>query len=240
MKAIKKLALLIPFILFNQVSVADIVCPSVEYEDSYKSNLPIIDTDEIIQSSNSLLPKGRIVCKVSFDYKTLKNNQRYRVEEGIYKGIKYRIYFSDGSGTIQGLPTNTLDYVNDRHSTNWSTSCEKDLMEDTHWCQLHKEDLWVGIWKDKTPFVNIGSNHFPGSMMSIRIDKNKPISATEDRGFRKSEIDIIIEQLVKGDMVATRYKEWPYHGNIDKSFGLFGFSQAWEILHKIYDAASLR
>lgn len=73
-----------------------------------------------------------------------------RIETGTYEGVKYRIYFSDGSGTIQGLPTNTLDYVGDKYGTNWSTQCRFDEM-DTHWCSLNREDLQIGILKDGTP-----------------------------------------------------------------------------------------
>lgn len=160
-----------------------------------------------------------------------------RIEEGVYDGIRYQIYFSDGSGRIQGLPANTLDYVRDKHETNWSTQCKLDEMDDTHWCSLEREDLMVGIRKDGTPFVSVGSSHYPNSKIAVRVDKNKPISASEKIGFTKEQSKAIIEQFKEGESVLTRYQEWPYQSNEDKSFELFGFPQAWEILQKLYKSA---
>jgi len=217
-------------------SSAEMICPKTEYDKNYKSNLPIIDKQEIIGRSEPLMPHGNIRCKVEYNYKTFKNNLRWRIEEGIYQGIKYRIYFSDGSGSIQGLPTNTLEYLHDEYGTNWSTLCEIDKMNDTHWCFLEKRDLRVIMWKDGTLFVAIGSNHYPGSKMVVRVDKNKPISAPEKSGFTAAQTRSIIGQLIVGSTVVTRYKKWPYQSNNDESFELFGFPQALEILKKIYDS----
>lgn len=163
-----------------------------------------------------------------------------RIEEGIYKGVKYRIYYSDGSGSVQGLPANTLDYVGDNIGTNWSIQCKLDKMDDTHWCSLDRGDLRVGIWKDGTPFVSVGSSHYPNSMIAVRVDKNKPISASEKTGFTKAQSAEIIEQLKKGSSILTRYQEWPYQRNKDTSIDLFGFPQAWEILQKIYSSVKVQ
>ncbi|MCJ7662980.1 MAG: hypothetical protein MUO24_01930 [Desulfobacterales bacterium] len=228
------IAWLLPFLLWVQASRAEIVCPEIEYDESYKSNLPTVDEEEIIQSDRALFPNGILKCQVSFSYKTLKNNKRMRIEEGTYDGVRYRIFFSDGSGSIQGLPTNTLYYVKDKYGTNWSTQCKLDEMDDTHWCSLNKGDLRVGIWKDGTLFVSVGSSHYPNSKIAVRVDKNKPISASEKSGFTKAQSEAIIEELMKGNSVLTRYQEWPYQSNKDKSVDLFGFPQAWEILQKIY------
>lgn len=216
---------------------AEIVCPSTEYDSSYKSNLPIVDSNELITAQSSLLPGGKVVCKVSFNYETLKNNSRTRIEEGVYKGIKYRIYYSDGSGSVQGLPSNTLDYVHDKYETNWSTGCKKDEMDDTHWCSLDKGDLRVGIWKDGSHFVWVGGSHYPGSSIAVRIDKGQPISAAEKTGFSKQQSESILGHFKKGEAVLTRYQEWPYTSNKDKTIELFGFNEAWEILGNIYRAA---
>lgn len=223
--------------VFSQASYADMVCADTKFDKGYKSNLAIIDEDELIKGNNALFQSGTITCNVSFDYKTLKNNKRMRTETGSHDGIKYRIYFSDGSGTVQGLPTNTLDYVGDQHGTNWSTRCKRDEMDDTHWCALDRGDLRIGIWKDGTPFVSIGNSHYPNSDIAIRVDKNKPITASEKIGFTSAQSIEIIDQLKKGNSVLTRYQEWPYQSNKDKSLELFGFPQAWEILQKIHESA---
>lgn len=160
-----------------------------------------------------------------------------RVETGTYEGIKYKIWFSDGSGKVQGLPENTLDVLSDVHGTNWGRVCRLDEMDDTHWCYLDKKDLRIGIWKDGTPFVSIGHSHYPNSTVAVRVGGNKPIKASENTGFTKAQSVEIVEQLKKGNSVLTRYQEWPYQSNKDTSMELFGFPQAWAILQKIYESA---
>lgn len=223
-------------VVLAQTSHAEMVCPETEYDKEYKNNLPTLDEEEIIQINSPLFQGGKIKCDVSFSYKTLKNNKRMRIETGTLEGVKYRIYFSDGSGTVQGLPTNTLDYVGDKHGTNWSTQCKLDEMDDTHWCSLHRENLQIGIWKDGTPFVSVGSSHYPNSNIAVRVDKNKPITASEKTGFTKAQSLEVIGQLKKGHSVLTRYQEWPYQSNKDTSMELFGFPQAWEILQKLHES----
>ncbi|ELR67952.1 hypothetical protein C942_00260 [Photobacterium marinum] len=232
----EKIIICLAALLFAHNSYAQMICPKIKYEKDYKSNLPTLDEDEIINKNKALIPGGELTCKVSFSYKTLKNNKRYRIEEGLHDGVKYRIFFSDGSGSIQGLAQNKLDYVNDKLGTNWSMRCDVDGMDDSHWCSIDKGDLRVGIWKDGTFFVSVGSNHYPNSKVVVRINKNKPISASENIGFTKEKSIKIIEQLESGSSVLTRYQEWPYQSNIDTSTDLFGFSQAWFILQKVYES----
>ena len=224
-------------IVFTHTSHAEILCPSTEYDRGYKKNLPTIDEEEAIQTNSALINGGNITCNVSFDYEKLKNNKRMRIETGTYEGDKYRIYFSDGSGTIQGLPTNTLDYVGDKYGTNWSTQCRFDEMDDTHWCSLNREDLQIGILKDGTPFVSVGGSHYPNSNIAVRVDKNKPVTASEKNGFTKDQSAKIIQQMKVGSTIVTRYQKWPYQTNIDTSMQLFGFQQAWAILQKIHESA---
>lgn len=215
---------------------AKIGCSEIEYDRGYNSNLPTLNGEEIIQVNSPLFQGGKIKCDVSFSYKTLKNNERKRIETGILEGVKYRIHFSDGSGTVQGLPTSTLDYDRDKYGTNWSMSCKLDKMDDTHWCSLDREDLRVGIWKDGTPFVSVGNSHYPGSNIVVRVDKNEPITASEKTGFTKTQSLEIIGQLKKGSSVLTRYQKWPYQSNKDKSTELFGFLQVWAILQKLHES----
>ncbi|MCF5868314.1 hypothetical protein [Aeromonas veronii] len=226
-------------IIFTYESHAEMLCSSTEYDRGYKKNLPILDEEEAIQTNNALIDGGIVICNVSLDYKKTKNNKRMRIETGTYEGVKYRIYFADGSGTIQGMPTNTLDYVGDQYGSNWSTQCQFDEIDDTHWCSLNKEDLQIGIWKDGTPFVSVGHSHYPNSNIAIRVDKSKPVTASEKNGFTKDQSAKIIQQMKVGSTIVTRYQKWPYQTNIDTSMQLFGFQQAWTILQKIHESAKV-
>lgn len=73
----------------------------------------------------------------------------------------------------------------------------------------------VGIWKNGTPIISIGSDHYPDSNITIRIDKNKPITAPAKAGFSKDQTKAILEQMNKGDAMLTRYNEWPYQHDFD-------------------------
>src|SRR5690606_37404253 len=55
--------------VFSQASYADMVCANTKFDKGYKSNLAIIDEDELIKGNNALFQSGTITCNVSFDYK---------------------------------------------------------------------------------------------------------------------------------------------------------------------------
>lgn len=236
----KRIAIVSVFLVFSQTSYAESICFETSYGGSYKSSFPTVDSEEIIRTSMPLFQGGKIKCDVSLDFKLLNVNIKTRVEEGFLEGVKYRVYLSDGSGSIQGLSTNTLDYTKDKYDANWSTQCQIDEMDDTHWCSLGREDLRIGIWKDGTPFVSVGSSHYPDSNIAVRIDKNKPITALEKNGFTNTQSLEIIRQLKEGKLVLTRYQEWPYQSNKDRSMDVFGFPQAWKILQKVYESIGER
>lgn len=237
-----KMVIIASFVLavaLAQTSHAEMVCSETEYSYSYKRNLPILDDDEeIIQINKPLFQGGKITCEVGFSLKTLENNTRIRIETGTLEGVKYRIRFSDGIGTVQGLSTNTLD--KDKYGTNWSTRCRLDEMDDRHWCFLDRGDLTIWLTKDGTPYVLVGYDHYPGSKIAVRVDKNKPITASAKIGFAKAQSLEIIEQLKNGQSALTRYEEWPYQIYRDSSVELFGFPQAWEILQKLHESAGIQ
>lgn len=159
-----------------------------------------------------------------------------RVETGTFKGAKYKIYYSDGSGRVQGLPEGNPD---SSIESDWCIYCYTDKMDDSRWCCLRRGNLTVGIRKDGSYFISIGHEHYPGSTIAIRVDKNEPISASESAGFSSHQVSVILDQLTTGNTLLTRYQEWPYQTNRDDCFSPYGFSQAWEILQVIYDSVRL-
>ncbi|WP_052906163.1 hypothetical protein [Pseudomonas fluorescens] len=230
------LAKILFFMMLGQHASADVVCPKTEYDSGYQKKLPIVDVDELIKRNVPLFDGGQIKCGVGMNYKNLSTNERLRTETGVYKGIKYRIYYSDGSGTIQGDKKSTLDTIKDLHVTNWSTRCKKDGMDDTHWCAISKDSVSIGIWKNGSHFISVGNDHFPSSNITLRVDQNAPISATAESGYTDKQVEMLIAQLKSGKSVLSRYQEWPYETNKDKAIDLFGFSEAWEMLNVIYNA----
>jgi hypothetical protein len=221
---------------FSTVALAEIKCSETIRDGGYRADLPTINKKEFIELDGPLFDSGDVKCHITVAFRTGKNNERTRSETGIYGKTKYRIYYSDGSGTIQGLPENNIDILHDKYGTNWSTSCHKDEMDDTYWCMLNKGNLHVGIEKSGDFFVQVGNQHYPGSISTIRVDKNSPIESGEKSSFNKTQTEQIIEALLKGQFVLTRYQKWPYQNNLDEKLELFGFAEAWHILNQIYKA----
>lgn len=189
---------------------------------------------EALRVDKRLVEGGAISCRVDSSFSNPKAYELSRVESGVYEGILYRIHYVDGSGTIQGDPSSTLDFIKDLRLKNWGVKCYVDQIEDSKWCSLSKEDLTVGVWKDGSAFVHIGSSHYPRSSITVRTDKKQPISANESTGFSGSQARQIINELKSGEAAVTRYQEWPYQSNLDKKVDLFGFDEAWSLLNIVY------
>jgi len=223
-----------------QAGYTEIICTETEYDSGYIKKLPTIDQEEIFQLKNPLFENSKVKYRVTLGRGSPLHNKRLRIEEGILENVKFRIYYTDGSGTIQGLPTNTLSVIKDKSGSNWDISVRIDKMDDTHFCFLSRGDLVVGIWKDGAPFVRVGSSHYPNSNIAVRVDKNEPVSAPEKTGFTNAQAARIVEQLSKGKSLLTRYQEWPNQSYKDKSIELFGFPQAWAILQKIFNSVKLK
>lgn len=102
---------------------------------------------------------------------------------------------------------------------------------------MQKGNIHIGIWKDGSSYIQIGSNNYPGTDILVRVDKNEPIKAKADPGYTTSQSDSLITQFKTGNTALSRYIEWPYETNKDLSIDLYGFNQAWEILNIIYKSA---
>tara|TARA_B110000238_G_scaffold9522_1_gene9697 strand:+ start:1698 stop:2477 length:780 start_codon:yes stop_codon:yes gene_type:complete len=216
-----------------------------EYSNTYKVGYPFDAQTDLIKKESPLTPSGKVKCIIGFNYLTLDSNTKDKIESGSLNlsgrrnaNVKYRIYYSDGGGSVQGLKTNNTWSSMGSSNENWGTGCYKDEMDDTRYCQLSKEGLAVGIWKDGSSFITIGHSHYPGSNVTLRIDKGKPIIKSEEHSFTNAQSDDIINALKSGKTVLTRYQEWPYQRNIDTSVDLYGFIEAWSLLNTLFNASA--
>ena len=221
-------------LILSPSAVAEMHCPETEYGKDYQKKAETIDKPLFIHGNTPVVEDSRMYCQVRYYY-TERKNHRSRREDGEFQGYKYRIFHTDGSGTLQGLPDNNLS-VKDKYKTNWSFRCKRDEFDDTHWCQVSREGLSVTIWKDGSVLVNVGAKHYPGTNVSVRIDDSPPYSATEKVGFNTGTSNQILDELLSGDSVMTRYQKWPYKRYIDQRVPLFGFTEAWALLNRIYKA----
>lgn len=219
--------------VFSAITYADADCPHTSYDSGYKKQLPVVMADELIKTNTPLFANGKITCLIGLNYRKMSENEKLRIEAGSLRNIKYRFYYHDGSGSIQGDKSSTLDTIKDLNLTNWSTGCKVDGMEDTHWCYIRKKDFMAGVHKNGSSFIVIGRDHFPKSKVAIRIDQQTPISANSEDGFTREQVNQIIEQLKTGGKALTRYQEWPYEKSKDYALDLYGFAEAWEIINTV-------
>lgn len=224
--------LFITLILMTK-AYAGTTCDQIDYESENAKISDYTRSKEAISINGTLFPDAKILCTIGVD---LKNPSQYilqRVEVGTINGSKYRIYYTDGSGEIQGKNTSTLDSLKDEIDSNWSVACKIDEINDQHYCSISRGGLSLGIMNNKTFYALIGHENYPQSSISIRIDKNKPLSANESSGFSKKQTKEIIQQLQSGNSFITRYEQWPYEADIDTKSDLYKFSNVWAILNKV-------
>ena len=120
----------------------------------------------------------------------------------------------------------------DKYFLDWNINCNKDRFNGIKSCSLSKayKDIMVSIINDKY-VVYIGRNHFPRTSSAIKIDGNATITGYE--GVSKAP-EKVIEQMKKGKVAYTRYKEWPYEYNKDGEVELEGFAKKLEEMKSQY------
>ena len=160
-----------------------------------------------------------------------------KIESGSINGVSYRFYYSDGSGTFAGQKGNDTEPGNFIGS-NWNIGCEKDAVTDKKQCHMNLKNLWIFVYPNGRATVSVGSDHFPGSSVTVRIDSGAPIttSAGGDGNFSAPSSAKIIERLSRAKTITTRYMKWPYRSWVDDTWDVYGFNEAlkylkWAVKH---------
>ncbi len=157
-----------------------------------------------------------------------------KTERGIINGVAYRFFYSDGSGSFEGGRANGVSY--DAVNPNWKTYCFVDPISDAKACKMSINNLGIVVSQDGRENVLIGSDHFPGSEIVVRIDGETPIRAAAKFGFGAGTAKRIIERLKTAKKVATRYQEWPNSYVTDRIWELYGYRETlsyirWAVKH---------
>ena len=92
-------------------------------------------------------------------------------QEGTINGVYYE-FGRDGYGSFRRHGADQKDQ--------WSARCGKDAMDDYRWCSISKGDLRITYFDTDELRVRIGRDHYPGTSVRIRIDGDKPISASKN------------------------------------------------------------
>ena len=150
-------------------------------------------------------------------------------ETGELNGVLYSFYYADGSGTFVGTRGNSGSY-SDPLRSNWDVSCTKDPITDQKMCQMRTRNLWIFVRPKGRVFVSIGAEHFPGSVVTLRIDKGNSVSAlaSTDGNFGAQASTRLVQQLKRASTVTTRFMRWPNQTWEDDTWELlYGFNEAY-------------
>ncbi|MFI9653420.1 hypothetical protein ABGV17_01630 [Guyparkeria sp. GHLCS8-2] len=175
---------------------------------------------------------GALLCL--FSYASM-GGEATHLDFGNYVG---RIY-SDGSGNI-GKQSDVENFKD-----TWSFRIKTDEMTDEKVITVnryayknskefgalkldHEIWLWINFSKEGRETLCIAGHDFPGKNGMIRIDKNDPITTSENGCVPLSRN--LDAQLKKGEQITLRGYHWPYEGGETKKISLGGYVVVSEFL----------
>lgn len=143
------------------------------------------------------------------------------------------VILTNKSSKYENLKVEKETYYPDKKSLDkWYSNCTKDKFNGIKSCTLNTNFGDIIIYYAHSKYaVWVGRNHYPNTQSAIKIDNNATIYGHE--GDSNTPLKVI-EQMKKGKVAYTRYKEWPYLSNKDNEAGLEGFSEALDEMKTKY------
>jgi len=181
---------------------------------------------QLIRSAEAFSSAGLVSLMETELYSKTEVN---KVESGTLNGVSYHFYYTDGSGSFAGTKGNTLGIMEPTKG-NWSVRCDKDAMDDSIDCSARLGSLAILVKKDGGHYVFVGSNHYPGTNVAIRLGDSKPHIAASEVQFGAAKSEEILRLLKNGVRVSTRYQEWPNRHFTDDTVELYGFEEVYAYL----------
>ena len=186
--------------------------------------------ETLIVSDGPFYPSGQVSTQ-----SLLSKGDLHKVEEGEVNGVRYRFFYTDGSGSFAGKPGNSLT-PSETMRENWRVGCNKDIMSDRVSCYAKILDLTIVITDERLRFVRVGKDHYPGSEVANRAGRYATHVASSGEQYGCSESREILSEMQNGTTVSTRYQEWPRKSFRDQSFELYGFEEVyayiqWAVAH---------
>jgi hypothetical protein len=188
----------------------------------------------LIESDSAFTTEGKVG---TLELRPSSKVEVHKIESGVLNGVHYRFFYTEGSGTFSGTPSN-VGHFSEPEESNWHTGCKKDPITDSKVCFMHMKDLWVFASPNSKPSVSIGRGHYPGSTVTIRLDQENPVSNTSKGGgmFSPEASADLVEKLKAAKSVTTRYMQWPYQSWKDETWKVFGFAETlqyitWAVEH---------
>lgn len=183
---------------------------------------------------SAVSPQGIVNC-IYYPSRDQKLNVRVRFETGLFNGVEYKVFYTDGSAFIQGKRNEPLS--DSSVEGKWRFSCKSDTAgtADAVRCGLSKGELSI-VHTEGRPFeVELGRNLLHGSQLLVRIDENRAITAAAADGFSAEQSAAIITQMRSGKSVDSSYQDLSRQRPTYRTASLFGFVQALDIAAIIFE-----
>lgn len=152
-----------------------------------------------------------------------------RFEQGVLQGAGYKVYYSDGSGVVQGARDQPLAGAG--YADTWRLSC--DRTGPPFQCSLARGALVLQQAADGTRTLRIGSDPRAGTQLLLRVDTQWAVTAPAETGFTTEQTRTLLNQLRAGKSAAVGYHEASVRGVSNRTIPLFGFAQGLEILDTV-------
>jgi hypothetical protein len=153
---------------------------------------------------------------------------RYPSAGGKVGEIAYR-RFEDGSAAFHATEGDWPDVTQRRPDDEWSVSCKIDAMDDSRACSIIRRELQLAFMGSCSPFVRVGSDHFPRTPSLIRLDGGKPIATADKDGMFSAEASRrLVSAFRKAKRAMTRFQRWPYEGYVDDEIALTGLPESMD------------
>jgi len=218
------------YLLTMLVSVGSSAEESCAYvsRSRYVDGWTEVGSKEVID--RQITPDGVVNC-FFFPDQGEKLNVLVRQERGNYQGVEYRIFYTDGSGVIQGEAEKPLDVAD--FQDNWKLRCRTSPSDPQRHCVLQKGDVSIHRDKDASFMLEVGSNQEPGSEWLVRVDSHEAVTADTQQGFTDEQTSLILEQMKTGKKMYTRYKGVSNQRETDKTINLFTYTRVAELVEVI-------
>ncbi|NIC38724.1 hypothetical protein HBJ58_18810 [Halomonas desiderata] len=148
-------------------------------------------------------------------------------ERGEVHGIPYWINHASNAGRFYNAPARYG--VGDDHY--WVVNCSTDAINDARSCTIRRDGFFL-FWQNGYGIMTTGTA-YPGSNMHFRVDSNAALSAPESTGLTGAAANRLVQQMLAGNTLITRYSDWPYNTRNDVTIPTRGFAQALDYMQSI-------
>jgi len=199
--------------------------------DRYDSSLPDSTQTDIVTIEGPIFDGGIVQCEIDAHDGM---NKRIRREVGTIDGLRYVLYYSDLSGSVEQavLPHSLYSPDMPHPIYRWNIRCGLEKSPQAY-CYISRGEVSVAVDSSGTK-ISI-ADPYDDSDIEVQIDDFSPIVAKAPKGFSISQTEKLLTQMRSECSNRLRYDTWSRSSdNPDGEIQLRGFSQGWQVLSTVY------